>query len=463
MLNSIRKLTMKINNFFKKSPRLAMLVVFILEFIIGCLVVGFTRYDGEYFIKKSQEMSLKEFTIMRYNTWSSRNIIEYLSCIILRWPTWLWALTNALINTLTIYLILKLFVKKDEKKYVWITISFVLLYPMYEIASVGWGVGTINYTWVLAMLLLAIMPIKKMFNNEKVSKFMYIIYSLALIFACNQEQVCVVTFCIYLFFTIEHILSKPKKINKFLVFQLLITILSLIFIITCPGNYVRKNDEIRNYYIDYNSLGFFDKCTLGIISTMNSLVTGRNIVFLAFAIILVCCVFKNYNNKLYRIISLIPIISITVLGFGKEIVLNAFPYLSIYMDAFEKTNLYLFTDSYLDIINYIPIIVDLVILGSIILSLLLIFKNIKNNIAILTFTLGLISRVMMGFSPTVFASSDRTFLFFDFALIINCVLLWQEYSKDDSLVKSNGKLELFYYSLAILQYLHVLIFVLTSI
>ena len=68
----------------------------------------------------------------------------------------------------------------------------------------------------------------------------------------------------------------------------------------------------------------------------------------------------------------------------------------------------------------------------IILSLLIIFKNLKNNSAVLIFLIGLASRLIIGFSPTIWSSKERTMIFFEFAMIIISILIWQElFKKND--------------------------------
>ena len=98
------------------------------------------------------------------------------------------------------------------------------------------------------------------------------------------------------------------------------------------------------------------------------------------------------------------------------------------------------------------------------LNILLIFKELKNNIAIVIFILGLATRVALGFSPTVFASTDRTFIFFEMAILLVCILVWKEYLKetDKAQIKTRQKIETFIVMMAILQYLHTLVFAFVS-
>ena len=366
--------------------------------------------------------------------------------------------------TLAGYSIMKLFMKDNDKKLIWMTVCFILIYPLYKIASAGWGGGTIVYTWSLGTLLFACIPIKKIFCDEKIKKYMYPLYSLALIYACNQEQTCVVAFGIYFVFTILAILKNKKKTNVFMFVQDLIVILSLIFIATCPGNYARKIDEIAMYYPDFATYGLFDKVSLGITATMNSLLINGSVVVIVFSILTSTYIMKMYKNKLYSIIALIPAVAVLVFGVFKEATCKMFPYFGMFCDMMSKNQAMVNIENYTNLLNFFPIILDFIVLGSMALSLLLIFKKMRKNVAILIFILGLATRVAMGFSPTVFASTERTFIFFEFAILLDCILVWKEYLKetDKAQVKVRDRLEVFFVIVAILQYLHTLIFTFIS-
>lgn len=464
MKKCMKKFIYNIKEFFRKNNRLSLLIVFILQLIINLSIVGFTRYDGEYFISKSQEMSLIDFSIFRYQTWTSRNLIEIVTCIILRFPKELWAFVNTLFELLIYYSILKIFVNENDKKSSLFSIAFITIYPMYKISSCGWGVGVTNYTWVMAMLFFSIISIKKIFYREPIKKYMYPLYLLALIYACNQEQACAIAFAIYGLFSLILIARDRKKVSKFILIEFLVVIFSLVFILTCPGNYIRKTEEISSYYVEYPTLSIFDKISLGLTSTVNNLIIEKNVVFFAFSVILAIYIMLKYDNILYKVIASVPLISSVTLGIGRNVTVSLFPFINEYLKIIEFSGESLMlTDCYLDFINFVPIIFSFVVFGSIALSLLLTTRLIKNNIVTFIYLLGLASRMMMGFSPTIFASSDRTFLFLEFSFIIVGILLWQEILKITQNEKILNRITIFYVILAIFQILNTWIFTLLSI
>lgn len=244
----------KIRNFLKTNQRKCLLIFFILEFFISIWITP-NKYDSEFFIKQMQEMSIWDFISMRYQTWTSRIFIETLICLILPKTGIIWAMLNTIMMTILGYSILKLFVKEDNKILNWMAICFIFIYPLDKIASCDWGAGSMNYTWPLAMLLFSMIPIAKIQRQEKIAKFMYPIYSAALVFACNQEQCCMLAFCAYTIFTIYHIL-KNKKVHPFLVVQCIFALFSLLFIATCPRKLCQKNRRNRDLLYGICIFGF---------------------------------------------------------------------------------------------------------------------------------------------------------------------------------------------------------------
>lgn len=223
-------------------------------------------------------------------------------------------------------------------------------------------------------------------------------------------------------------------------------------------------EEITTYYMDFGTLGLFDKISLGLTSTVNHLLINTNIVFFVFSLVSAVYIFKKYKNNLYRAVALVPIVCCLVFGVFKDIACRMYPYFGIFCETLSAQQAMLTPENYLDFINFIPLVLAFIVLGSMALNILLIFKDLKNNIAIILYGLGVMSRVALGFSPTVFASTDRTFLFFEFALLIISILIWQEFLKetDKSQVKTRTKLATFIAVLAVLQYAHTLIYTLMS-
>ena len=117
-----------------------------------------------------------------------------------------------------------------------------------------------------------------------------------------------------------------------------------------------------------------------------------------------------------------------------------------------------------NLLNVVPFVFAAGNIICIILSLLLVYKKLDSNIAVLVFLAGFASRLVMGFSPTVFLSGERTMLFFEFAMIIVSILVWQEIIKktDKSEKKVQKRIEFIIKSGAAMQYINCLICILAT-
>lgn len=443
----------------------ALILLFILEIILIMFVTP-NLYDDEWFIKQVTneinpetneviEHTITGFVQERYFNWSSRVIIEFILCLTLKTSKYLWILLEALMVTIVGYSISKIFVKDNKKANNSILISMILIYPYTIMHQAGWAATTINYMWPLAMCLFALIPIKKIWYNEKIKFFEYPLYTAALLFAGNHEQASSLLVCFYILFTIIMII-RDKKVKPYMIIQSILALSSIIFILTCPGNYIRQEEEMRRF-IDFGMLTFLDKFVLGFTSTFGQIIANQNIVYTLLTSLLAIYVFSNYKEKLYRVISLVPVVSMLVFGHLSSITFEMFPNLEIFYELLTTKDVLLTVANCNKIYYIFPIIFTFANFICIGMSLLLLTKKYKNNIVFLIYLAGLASRVIMGFSPTVFVSKTRTMIFFDFAMIIMSFLIWQQLNnkKTKGINYINGIIKL----TAVIQYINVLVYI----
>ncbi len=461
MKEKIKKIVKKLI----KNENSVLFILFVLEIILIMFVTP-NLYDDKWFIEQvtneinPETNEIIEHTIIgfvqeRYFSWSSRVIIEFILCLTLKISKYLWILLEALMVTLIGYSISKIFVKENKKENNVMLISMILIYPYTIMHQAGWAATTINYMWPLSMCLFALIPIKKIWYSEKIKIWEYPLYSIALLFAGNHEQASSILVCTYIIFTII-MFVRDRKLKPYMIIQSILALISIIFILTCPGNYVRQQEEMRRF-IDFRMLTFLDKFVLGFTSTFGQIIANQNIVYTLLTSLLAIYVFSNYKEKLYRIISLIPLISMLVFAHFSSITFEIFPNLEIFYELLTKKDVLLTVANCNKLYYTFPIIFTFVNFICIGMSILLLTKKYKNNIAILIYLAGLASRVIMGFSPTVFVSKTRTMIFFDFAMIIISFLIWQELKKKN--IKGINYIDGIIKLTAIIQYLNVLIYI----
>ena len=303
--------------------------------------------------------------------------------------------------------------------------------------------------------------IKKIWYKEKIKKFEFPLFLLSLLYVANNEQVCALLLGFYLVFGILMIL-RDKKIHPFMVIQFVVIILSLIFILTCPGNSVRTVKEIKDDFKDMEMLSVLDKFALGLTSTNGLIISGEIETTILMVSLINVYIFTHYKEKLYRIVSMIPLVSIIALGLlvgpeNADLFGKVFPFIYSFRILVTSEQVFLTAATSNNLLYALPVIYAFINFICIGLSLTLIFKKLRGNLALLIYLAGLASRMIMGFSPTVFKSGARTMIFFEFAMISIALLIYQELDKDTKVDKKiMNKVDLIIKFSAVIQYLNIL-------
>ena len=451
----------KIKKIFEDG-RGALFILFILELFLTMFITP-NKYDDAVFLENIHGASILSYIGPRYFNWTSRFLIEFVLCFVLKISKYLWILIEALMVTLVGYSISKLFIKDNKNEKTSMLVFMILVYPITAMSGAGWAATTVNYMWPLATALFALIPIRKIWDGEKIKFWQYPLYAIALIFASNAEQACAILLGTYLLFTIFMIM-KNKKIHPFMIIQTIFVIASLIFILTCPGNAVRTAKEIEEAFKDFEMLTVLDKIGVGFTSTMGLIVEKANTVFIIMTVIIAIYIFNNYKERLYRIVALVPVFSIFITCFNLQTTKLIFPSIGAFRGLITEEQVMLTAANSNNLLYVIPFMFAAINFICVIMSILLIFKNLKNNVALLVFLVGLASRLIIGFSPTVFLSRERTMLFFDFAMIIVTFLVWQELIKknDKNDKKSQKRTEFAIKATAVIQYANCLLAILLT-
>lgn len=458
----------EITNKIFKDGRGALILLFVLQLVLTIFITPNT-YDDEWFINQITdelnvetneiiEHTIPDFITERYQTWSSRVIIELVLCSVLKTSKYLWILIQSLMAVLVCYSLSKLFVKDNKNKNNFMLMTMILIYPYYTMHQTGWASTSVNYLWPLATGLFALIPIKKIWDGEKIRWWQYPLYTISLIFAANQEQAGALLLGFYLVFTILMIVRKDKKIKIYMFIQTIVTILSVVFILTCPGNSIRQVEELYRFK-GYEMLSFIEKFVLGFTATFGNIILKQNPAYILLTSLIALYVFLNHKEKLYRIVASIPLLSVLLLGPCLTILNGMFPYLNVFKTLIITQDVLLTPVNCNNLYYAFPIVFAFANFICIGMSILLIFKNLKNNVAILIYLAGLTSRIVVAFSPTVFLSKTRTMIFFDFAMITVSYLIWDKLNQNKEHEKTINLADTIIKFTAVIQFINVLIYI----
>lgn len=398
----------------------------------GLLFLGLVMMHTHFTINRGDDLYFQNPAIseifnwlgFRYNNWSSRIIIEAVLVFLLKLPSFFWFIMNSLVIMLIIYTISYIFTKKTLLEIV-LVFSLFFLYPFYQLNEAGWYATTLNYLWPLALGLFSLIPIKNCLDGKKEKKYMYPLYIISLLYACNHELMCAIILTFYSLFLIY--LWKEKKVDKFLIIQWLLAIGSLIFILTCPGNNLRNIQELQTWYPEYANFSMFQKGALGVLSTFSISFVDWKLPILLLSLIIPISLW-NHKKILVKLNAFIPLI---ILGITKFLP--------------QSFNIKAFFISFMNKVPEVPLntlsmilllIMCLIFILSIVVSLIFIFQKEENIVKkyslALIYLAGVTSRVIMGFSPTLYASGQRTFLFYHVSMIICLLCIFLKISENKS-------------------------------
>lgn len=382
--------------------------------------------DDIWFSHSLDNRSLFEYLLWRYHTWSSRLLLETVLIFFVKGSPWLWRIFDSLVVVLLVYSLLELFsINNKYKGYeACIIIGLIGLYPFIELSSAGWVATTVNYLWPLAFGVYALIPIAKITKNKRISIFDEATCILSLLIACNAEQMAAILFCLYLFFFLFYLkkdMFKEKRQKYYCICNMIVSFLSLIFIITCPGNDNRKLVELH-WFEGFESLSLVQKLAMGFVSTSSELFYVKNQIYFVFISLILIAIWMKYKNYWLRLIGSGPLLFyffceyIIKLFFVKTSSLQVYnPLQFIAQSAYQN--------DFGGAIFYGICIINLFLVFLLFYEFYLLFNKNLFQLCILIYSAGLFSRIIVGLSPTFFVSGERTAIFLEFSIICLCIIL----------------------------------------
>ncbi|MGI6152434.1 MAG: DUF6056 family protein [Christensenellaceae bacterium] len=368
-----------------------------------------------------------------FQTWSSRITAHFFMvvfCVYL--PGAVFRVVNTLLIVAIALCISKLIPVSDEhssrRKVNWAVCALVLIYPMFHMATAGWIATSINYMWVLAFVLVALLPLKKLLSGKTFKWYESIVYAVALFLGANAEQGLAVLLVVYGVFFV-YCLYKRQRLRGFLWVQLALLVISVIIFIASPGNAARLEVETAQYFPEFGSLSLLDKAGMGLTRTLDHFFFTPNAMVLCVGVLLIAASLAKQKDPLKRAVCCVPLVSTSVFALLLPITGNLFPGLLKMVEYYHISNTYEkdvsgFADAtagnnYLQFSNIIATVVLVFTFICLLVSIALIFGKNRQTLFLLTFVLACFAAVCaMGFSPTIYASAERTFLFMYAGLIV---------------------------------------------
>lgn len=389
-------------------------------------MIDLTYGDDGFFAHVLDDMSLRTFLSERYRWTTSRIMIEAVYIPITQYAPWLWRILNSMILTALVWLVNRIFVGRQQWKGIVCCVVLALFVPLTAIMGAGWITTTANYVWTTAAGLAALLPVKKWLEEKHTAWWEYLLAAVCLIYAANEEQVAALLLGWYL--ALGLYLGWRRKLHWQYGIYLLLMIGSIRFIMTCPGNYWRAQHDIDKYLPEFLNFSVSDKLFLGGLTTGHyywSAAGGNWVMAVVGTVVVTALIRKNRNvlGKAGTIVKILvsvlpPVFAVTVghlcrFFFEKGMLSRGLWYLGlVWNDRLYGFSEYLKTDIITELLIF------LLLFGCLELGIWWVMDSIEEKLFfVLLPAAGMLSRVILGFSPTVYASGDRTTFFATFCCL----------------------------------------------
>lgn len=407
----------KMRDFFQKDNK----TIFYITSIIFAFILLFAKTWGDDVtfmrVENGSLVDYWRYALSMYPASSSRVLVNFVVFLFTSRHSFIpWVIYMGVSLYLLMYSFSALFAQKDHERECNIIIAgMILLFPFRVLNSAGWVTTTTTYLAPMACGFISLLPLRKVNEGTKIKWYTWPLYMLALVYGANFEQMMVVILGSYLVGVIY--LFIRKKFHPLLGIQLLLAIASFFVILLCPGNYVRKNFEIPNWYKEWGMLNMIDKADIGYSTTMQMLWFGSQICLIATACLFTFIIWKKYRRWSYTMTAGVPALLMILLGPLRSITLTLYPDIRLLTDDIERNGLVTVSNRG-NIQALGRYIVWAALLSLMIAAVILLQDHIRG--LLVSFVLigaGTASRVVLGFSPTVYASAFRTYTVMFFCII----------------------------------------------
>ena len=373
-----------------------------------------------FFRHQLDHLSMKEYLLARYETWSSRLLIEAVLVLVSR-NVLLWKILDAVCWVFLSWALIWLFPKEKRVTASYLVVGCLLIYPMWDLRTAGWIATSVNYIWPLAFGVFSLHGTVRAFSKQETPVFMWPVYALAAAYGANMEQMAAVLLTVNLCAAAYCVIEKQSvRIYGSALIGFAISAAEFVFILICPGNAARKNQELINWMPNFGSFHLLDKVDMGFGDTMHHLIVSGNLMYLCYVSLLAVFVFLKTKDFKHRLAALFPAaVNLCMVGFP-DMLETYFPEFYKLM----KNGVLIRGNNYQLAANYLPTVLYLALIGCMLISVIVVCESYYELLGQgILLALGLASRVIMGFTPTIYVSQERTFFYLYIILGVSGICL----------------------------------------
>lgn len=370
--------------------------------------------DASYIAVLDTRGFFEHFKILYH--FNGKIFTDYCAFLCYHIPYTVWKMCNTGVFVLIAVMLVHLFTDKTPLS-VFLTCGLVMIFPLWYLGTAGYIATCANYLYPLAGLLVISCQLKSVINGQNIQQHQHFLLLPVMVYLLNQDQAaCILVGGLLLLWLYVAFLSpQNKRIKDCIAIYFFVALAGYAVLFLLPGHLNRMSDptEMELYLPEYADWSIPKKIYRGFTSTVAQIFFHDTTVAIMFFFILFLLA-QEKGDLSCRVISVLPL----------------FGYLLVHMLNRER------------FVQYDHILPDLRNLSSfgglvglifscfcLFTAVFLIFKMCRADRRWLLLSLLILgggSRILMGFSATLYASAQRTFTYLLFALIASCLVLLQE-------------------------------------
>lgn len=392
-----------------KIPLLLVIIFYALYFTLK--KVDWMSGDAQWFSKV--DSSPISFVIKRYETWSSRFWIEGATLIASKHLI-LFYIFTVILTFLFFYSLSELFSFNEYDSNLVLVVFFMALFPVVSLQSAGPIATIVNYIWPSALFLYWLMTDRhrKMKNIGSLQNPLSILF---LGLAVFNEGLAIIL-CLYLILCL--IVEKKNFFNTYRMICLVISLLSFLNVLLCPGNQNRGMLEMARWFPTFNHLSFLDKILIQFNNIASNLIVSHNLLE-----VLVILLFIKAIQRRQRLSIILSGAVIMLTSAYHQLISDR---LSVILKESPEKE---FNQQIIGTLLQPTLIFATLILLIVLIIILLYGKSKTSLMIIASIVITFSSAMAISLSPTLLASADRPLLFLYFALVFNCIFLVNDLSE----------------------------------
>ena len=397
-----------------KTDRKNIIILYAITFayFMLCAVLIGEYYRDDYWFTEFPKTfpSLMDFLKYRYECWSSRVIIEVPIVLLLKLPFTVWRFLIAGMFT-GIAIIISYMLNQESIKSRVVTALMVAAFPLSYLNNAGWVTTTLNYIFPLFCLLVALLPVVNIYKEKKNSVWLLIISSFLAVFAANMEQTMALLMGFYIVSFIGYGWYN-KKFYASLIPVFIVGILGVVFFVMCPGNAIRSEASIQEFLPRFAQWSLIQKVYYGAFHAINYMFFKKAGMLTFILMAAAYIAFEKRNSK--KMVKLIAILEMIFYVVGNAL----FRYYHHYIPENEDEIIVNTPPAWIGAVDVMIKIFSVILFVGIIILVISLGRTIREKLFMLVVFGGCyMSAAILGFSPTIYASSTRIFVFMYYGII----------------------------------------------